>query len=62
MRRKKQGKFRKVDEKVVAYAGERLLQAFSYMRTMDFPQEKVEQGYYTDVLVDFIINGIAKNK
>lgn len=59
---KKQGKFRKVDEKVVAYAGGRLLQAFSYMRTMDFPQGIVEQGYYTDVLVDFIINGIAENK
>lgn len=54
---KKQGKFRDVDEKVVAHAGVRLFQAFS---CMDFPQEKVKQDYYTDVLVDFIVNAIVK--
>lgn len=57
---KKQGKFRDVDEQLVAYAGVRLFQAFSYMRTIEFSQEKMEQGYYTDVLVDFLVNAIVK--
>lgn len=59
---KKEGKIRDVDEQVVAYAGLKLFQAFSYMRTMHFVREKEEQGYYTDVLVDFIVNALAKKK
>jgi AcrR family transcriptional regulator len=46
---KEQGKFRDVDEKVVAYAGVRLFQAFSYMRPMELLREEVKQDYYTDV-------------
>lgn len=57
---KKQGKFRDIDEEVIAYAGVRLFEAFSYMRSMEFSQEKVEQGYYTDVLIDFIAHAIVK--
>lgn len=59
---KKRGQFREVDEDVVAYAGVRLLQAFSYMRTMEFSQEKVKQGYYTDALIDLLVNGVVKEK
>ncbi|BBB92201.1 MAG TPA: TetR/AcrR family transcriptional regulator [Methylomusa anaerophila] len=57
---KKQGKLRDVDEKVTAYAGLKLFQAFSYMQTMEFCKEKEAQGYYTDVLVDFLVNAIIK--
>ncbi len=57
---KKQGKLRDVDEEVFAYAGLKLFQAFSYKRTIEFCQEKDEQGYYTDILVDFIVNAIVK--
>ncbi|VBB04981.1 tetr bacterial regulatory protein hth signature [Lucifera butyrica] len=54
---KKQGKFRDVDEKIVANAGVRLFQICSYV---DFPQDKEQKDYYTAVLVDFIVNGIVK--
>ncbi|MBU2700188.1 AcrR family transcriptional regulator [Sporomusaceae bacterium BoRhaA] len=57
---KKQGEFRDVDEQLAAYAGVRLFQAFSYMRTIEFSQEKMDQGYYTDMLVDFIVHAIVK--
>lgn len=57
---KEQGKFREVDERVVAYAGFKLFQAFSYMRTGEFDAEKDSQDYYTDVLIDFVINAIVK--
>jgi AcrR family transcriptional regulator len=57
---KKQGEFREVDEQLAAYAGVRLFQAFSYMRTIEFSQEKMDQGYYTDMLVDFIVHAIVK--
>jgi AcrR family transcriptional regulator len=57
---KKQGKIRDVDEQVVAYAGFNLFKAFSYMRTVQFCEEKEKKGYYTDVLVDFIINALTK--
>lgn len=55
-----QGKFRSVDKRVYAYAGVRLVEAFSYMRTMNFSQEKEKQGYYTDVLIDLIVHAIKK--
>lgn len=54
---KNQGKFRDIDEKVVAFAGVRLFQNFSYM---DFPQGTVKQDYYADVLADFIVNAVIK--
>lgn len=57
---KAQGKFRDVDEKVVAYAGFKLFQAFSYMRTGEFDEQKDSQGYYTEVLIDFVINALVK--
>jgi len=57
---KEQGKFRDVDEQVIAYAGFKLFQAFSYMRTGEFSQEKDDQGYYTEVLIDFIVNALVK--
>jgi AcrR family transcriptional regulator len=57
---KKEGEFRDVDEKVIAYAGFRLFEAFSYMRTMEFSEEKIKQGYYTDVLIDFFVNALVK--
>lgn len=57
---KEQGKFRDVDERVVAYAGFKLFQAFSYMRTGEFDDEKDRQEYYTNVLIDFVVNAIVK--
>lgn len=57
---KQKGIFRNVDEEVVGYAGFRLFQAFSYMRTGDFSPEKEQAGYYTDALIDLIIHGLAK--
>lgn len=56
------GKFRDVDEQVVAYAGLKLFESFSYMRTMEFSPEKEEQGYYTDVLIDFVMNALLIRK
>ncbi|SDE50892.1 TetR/AcrR family transcriptional regulator [Sporomusa acidovorans] len=56
---KQQGKFRDVDEKIVAYAGFKLFQAFSYARTGQLYQEQDEQ-HYTAVLVDFILHGLVK--
>ncbi|TWH46259.1 TetR/AcrR family transcriptional regulator [Sporomusa sp. KB1] len=53
---KQQGKFREVDEKVVAYAGFKLFQAFSYARTRPLHEEED----YTEVLVDFIVNALVK--
>lgn len=57
---KQHGKFRDVDEQVIAYAGFKLFQAFSFMKTMEFCKEKDEQDYYTDVLIDFLVNGLVK--
>jgi len=57
---KRQGRIRDVDEEIVAYAGLQLFQAFSYMRTTRFSAGKEEQGYYTEVLVDFIVNALTR--
>ncbi|MDR3589074.1 MAG: TetR/AcrR family transcriptional regulator [Negativicutes bacterium] len=57
---KELGLVRDVDEKVVAYAGLKLFESFSYMRTVEFEEEKEEQGYYKEALVDFFINAVAK--
>lgn len=57
-----QGKFRSVDKRVYAYAGVRLVEAFSYMRTINFSQEKEAQGYYTDVLIDLLVHSIKNEK
>ena len=48
-----------VDEKVAAYIGLRLFEAFSYMRTISFDTEKEKQGFYTDALVDIFVHAIA---
>lgn len=57
---KQQGRFRDVDEQVVAYIGFKLFQAFSFMRTIEFSKEKDEQGYYTEVLIDIFVNALVK--
>lgn len=57
---KRRGRIRDVDEEIVAYAGVKLFQAFSYTRTTRFSAGKEEQGYYTEVLVDFIVNALAR--
>lgn len=57
---KREGKIRDVDERVVAYGGFKLFEAFSCMRTIPFSEEKEAQGYYTDVLVDFIVHALVK--
>jgi AcrR family transcriptional regulator len=59
---KRRGCIRDVDEQVVAYAGFRLFQAFSYMQTTEFCREKEQQGYYTDALIDLITNGIKEKQ
>lgn len=56
---KAEGQIRDVDEEVVAYAGFRLFQAFSYMRTMTFDKDKDAAGYYAEVLVDFITHALT---
>lgn len=58
---KQQGKFRDVDERVVAYAGFKLFQAFSYARTGPLRKEPNEE-YYSEVLIDFIVNAIVKKE
>jgi len=57
---KRQEIFRDVDENVVAYAGFKLFQSFSYMRTGQFIADSDKQEYYTDVLIDFIVHAIVK--
>lgn len=57
---KKQGRIRDVDEKVIAYAGVKLFQSFSYMKTGNFIEEGEQQGYYTNVLADFIYHALEK--
>lgn len=57
---KRQGQFRDIDEQVVAYAGLKVFQSFSYMRTMEFSKEKEDRGYYTEVLIDFLLNAIIQ--
>ncbi|AIF49801.1 TetR/AcrR family transcriptional regulator [Pelosinus sp. UFO1] len=57
---KQQGIFRDVDENVVAYAGFKLFQSFSYMRTGQFLSDPEKQEYYTDVLIDFIVHALVK--
>ncbi|WP_122628363.1 TetR/AcrR family transcriptional regulator [Lucifera butyrica] len=57
---KKQGKIRDVDEQFVAYAGLKLFEAFSYMRTIELDRNKAAQGYYTEALVDFIVHALIK--
>lgn len=57
---KRQGRIRDVDAEVVAYAGLKLFQSFSYMRTTRFAPGKEEQGYCTEVLVDFVVNALVR--
>ena len=53
---KEQGQFRDVNEKIIAYAGFKLVQAFSYARTG--PLRKDED--YTEILIDFFVNALIK--
>jgi AcrR family transcriptional regulator len=59
---KARGQIRDIDEQVVAYAGLKLFQAFSYMRTMAFDKDKQAQGYYAEALVDFVTHGLTSAK
>jgi len=52
---KEQGTFRDVDERIVAYAGFRLFQAFSYARTGPLRDQD-----YTEILIDFLVNALIK--
>jgi hypothetical protein len=56
---KVKGAFREVDEEVTAYAGLKLFEAFSFGRTGPLLGHQNEQ-YYTEALIDFILNGIIK--
>lgn len=56
---KLQGRIRAVDAEIVAYAGLKLFEAFSYMRTTRFSAEREDQEYYTEVLVDFIVHALT---
>ena len=55
---KEQGKFRDIDEKVVAYAHYKLFQAFSYLRTAQSWEKP--QDYYTEILLDLIEKTLVK--
>lgn len=57
---KKRGLIREIDEQVAAYAGLKLFDAFSYMRTDKFDREKAASGYYTEALIDFIVSALIK--
>lgn len=57
---KQEGRFRDVDEQVTAYACFKLFQSFSYLRTGQYCKEKEMQGYYTEIMNDFVINALVK--
>lgn len=60
---KAQGKIRaEIDEQIAAYIGLRLFQAFSYMRSIPFDPEKEQSGYYTQMLLDYMVNAISVKK
>ncbi len=52
------GRIRALDVSVVAYAGLKLFQSFSYLRTREFARDKETPGYSVDVLLDLIMNGL----
>ena len=52
------GAFREIDEKITAYAGYKLFQAFTIGRTGILQQQ--DEEYSTEVLIDYILNGILK--
>lgn len=54
----KNGRIRDFDVNIVAYAGLKLFQSFSYLRTRDFAQDKEEPGYSVEVLIDLLMNGL----
>lgn len=53
---KEQGQFRDVDERITAYAGFKLFQAFSYARTEPLRNDQD----YTEFLIDFLVNALIK--
>lgn len=57
---KKQGTIRDIDEKIFAYAGLRLVEAFTCFRSIQFDPDKEQQGDYTRFLLDFIVHGVEK--
>lgn len=56
------GRIRDVDVNVVAYAGLKLFQSFSYLRTRDFDRDRETPGYSVEVLIDLIMHGLETDK
>lgn len=54
----KTGRIRAVDVNIVAYAGLKLFQSFSYLRTRDFERDRQTPGYSVEVLIDLIMHGL----
>jgi len=54
----KAGRIRAVDVNIVAYAGLKLFQSFSYLRTRDFERDRETPGYSVEVLIDLIMHGL----
>ncbi len=52
------GAIRDVDVDVAAYAGLKLFQSFSYLRTREFARDREQPGYSVEVLIDFIMHGL----
>lgn len=51
-----------INEQVAAYVGLKMFQAFSYMKTMPFDQQKELEGFYTEALVDILHHALIQNK
>lgn len=58
----KAGRIRAIDVNVVAYAGLKLFQSFSYLRTRNFAQDRETPGYSVEVLSDFIMHGLEAHR
>lgn len=58
----KSGRIRGIDVNVVAYAGLKLFQSFSYLRTREFVRDREEPGYSVGVLIDLIMNGLLSRE
>jgi AcrR family transcriptional regulator len=56
------GRIRDIDVNVVAYAGLKLFQSFSYLQTREFSRDREAPGYSVDVLIDLIMHGLETDK
>lgn len=55
-----QGRFRQVDPRSTSYVLLKLFQAFTYARSPSLPRGKRTQGREAQMLVDFVMHGLAK--